>query len=59
MLEQRHDAARVELREAADTQAELDRRELRLRGVAEGAQSEADAWRERCDVGGVHICAGK
>ena len=47
MLEQRHDAARSELREAADTHAELDRRELRLRGVAEGAQSETDAWRER------------
>ena len=50
MLEQRHDAARVELREAADTQAELDRRELRLRGVAEGAQSETDAWRERVQM---------
>jgi hypothetical protein len=46
-LEERHDAAHRELREAADTQAELDRRELRLRGVAEGAQSETDAWRER------------
>lgn len=45
-LEARHDAARAELRQAADDQAELDRRELRLRGVAEGAQSENDAWRE-------------
>ena len=50
MLEQRHDAAHRELREAADTHAELDRRELRLRGVAEGAQSETDAWRERVQM---------
>ena len=50
MLEQRHDAARSELREAADTHAEVDRRELRLRGVAEGAVSETDAWRERVQM---------
>jgi len=50
MLERRHDAARSELREAADAHAELDRRELRLRGVAEGAQSETDAWRERVQM---------
>ena len=50
MLEQRHDAAHRELREAADTHAELDRRELRLRGVAEGAVSETDAWRERVQM---------
>ena len=49
-LEERHDAAHRELREAADTHAELDRRELRLRGVAEGAQSETDAWRERVQM---------
>ena len=49
-LEERHDAAHRELREAADAHAELDRRELRLRGVAEGAQSETDAWRERVQM---------